>query len=143
LDRRTFLQTVLGGLLAAPLAAEAQQAGNVPRIGWLSDGVRAGLRSHLHDAFVRGLRDLGYIEGQTVLFERRDAAQNMDRLDPLAAELVGRKVDVIVATSGAAALAAKRTTTSIPIVMTESGDPVAIGVVASLARLAAMSRECR
>jgi putative ABC transport system substrate-binding protein len=82
----------------------------------------------------RGLRDLGYIEGQTVLFERRDAAQKMDRLDPLAAELVGRKVDVIVATSGAAALAAKRTTTSIPIVMTESGDPVAIGVVASLAR---------
>ena len=126
--------TALAGALVAPLAAEAQQAGKVPKIGWLSDGVRIGLRSYLHDAFVRGLRDLGYVEGQTVVFERRDAAQKMDTLETLAAELVARNVDVIVATSGAAALAAKRTTTTIPIVVAESGDPVAIGLVASLAR---------
>ena len=134
MDRRRFLLTSLAGAFAAPGAAGAQPAGKVPKIGWLSDGVRVGLRSYLHDAFIRGLLDLGYVEGQTVTFERRDAAQKMDMLDALAAELVARNVDVIVATSGAAALAAKRRTTVIPIIVAESGDPVAIGLVASLAR---------
>jgi putative ABC transport system substrate-binding protein len=120
--------------LAAPVAARAQTATKMPKVGWLSDGVRAEPRSVLHDAFLQGLRDHGYVEGNTVLIERRDAAQKMERLDELARELVASKVTVIVATSGAAALAAKRATTSIPIVMAEAGDPVAIGLVASLAR---------
>lgn len=124
--------TLVLGILSAALSAEAQPPGKAPKVGWLSDGVRSG--PHLHEAFLRGLRDLGYVEGQTVVLERRDAAQKMERLDNLAAELVSHNVNVIVATSGAAALAAKRATTSIPIVMAESGDPVAIGLVASLAR---------
>jgi len=105
-----------------------------PKVGWLSDGVRGGLRSTLHEAFLAGLRDLGYVEGQTIIVERRDATQKLDRLEKLAAELIGLNVNVIVATSGAAALAARRATTSVPIVMAESGDPVAIGLVTSLAR---------
>ncbi len=121
-------------LLVAPLASEAQPAAKAPRIGWLSDGVRAGSQPSLHEAFLKGLRDLGYVEGETAVVERRDAAGKMERLDRLAAELVRQEVNVIVATSGAAALAAKRATTSIPIVMAESGDPVAIGLVASLGR---------
>jgi putative ABC transport system substrate-binding protein len=72
------------------------------------------------------------VEGRTLVVERRDAGQKMERLEGLAAELVSQNVDVIVATSGAAALAAKRVTPSVPIVMAESGDPVAIGLVASL-----------
>ena len=121
-------------LLVAPFDSEAQTAARAPKIGWLSDGVRAGSQPGLHEAFLQGLRDLGYVEGQTVVVERRDAAEKMERLDKLAAELVSHHVNVIVATSGAAALAAKRATTSIRIVMPESGDPVAIGLVASLGR---------
>lgn len=119
-------------ILSAALFAEAQPPGKIPKVGWLSDGVRSG--SRLHEAFLRGLMDLGYVEGQTLILERRDAAQKMERLDSLAAELVSHNVNVIVATSGAAALAAKRATPSIPIVMAESGDPVAIGLVSTLAR---------
>jgi putative tryptophan/tyrosine transport system substrate-binding protein len=120
------------GLTVAPLAAEGQLAGKVVKLGWLSDGVRPG--SYLLEALLQGLRDAGYVEGQTLIIERRDAEQRMNRLDRLAVELVGQNVNVIVATSGAAALAATRATTSIPIVMAESGDPVAIGLVATLAR---------
>jgi putative tryptophan/tyrosine transport system substrate-binding protein len=122
------------GFALVTLAAEAQQVAKTPRVGWLSDGVRTGAQPSLHEAFLQGLRDLGYLQGQTIIIERRDAAQKMERLDRLAAELVSHNVDVIVATSGAAALAAKRATTSIPIVMAESGDPVAIGLVTSLGR---------
>jgi putative ABC transport system substrate-binding protein len=121
-------------LALVTLAAEAQQAAKTPRVGWLSDGVRTGSQPSLHEAFLQGLGDLGYLQGQTIIIERRDAAQKMERLDRLAAELVSHHVNVIVATSGAAALAAKRATTSIPIVMAESGDPVAIGLVTSLGR---------
>jgi probable F420-dependent oxidoreductase len=108
-------------LLVAPFASEAQPAPKAPRVGWLSDGVRAGSQPSLHEAFLQGLRDLGYVEGQTVVVERRDAAEKMERLDRLATELVSHEVNVIVATSGAAALAAKRATSSIPIVMAELG----------------------
>jgi len=121
-------------LILAPLTAEPQPVVKTPRVGWLSDGLRTGSQPSLHEAFLQGLRDLGYVQGQTVIVERRDAAEKMERLDRLAAELVSHDVTVIVATSGAAALAAKRATTSIPIVMAESGDPVAIGLVASLGR---------
>jgi putative tryptophan/tyrosine transport system substrate-binding protein len=133
MNRRAFL---CGSVLAlgAPLAAEAQPTAKAPTVGWLSDGVRAGSQPGLQEAFLQGLRELGYVEGQTVVIERRDAAEKIERLDTLAAELVSYGVNVIVATSGAAALAAKRATTSIPIVIAESGDPVAIGLVASLGR---------
>lgn len=132
---RLVALVILSAILAlAPLAAEAQPAAKTPRVGWLSDGVRAGSQPLLHGAFLQGLRDLGYVEGQTVIVERRDAAEKMERLDRLAAEPGSHDVNVIVATSGAAALAAKRVTTLVPIVMAESGDPVAIGLVASLSR---------
>ena len=128
---RLALALVLGVLSAAG-PADAKPMENASRIGWLSDGVGSGTRSDLPDVFLDALTDLGYVEGQTVILERRDAARNMKSLDALAAELVGDNVDVIVATGGAAALAARRATSSIPIVMAESGDPVATGIVASL-----------
>jgi len=133
LSRRGFLGGALW-LISLPATAGAQGVSGLPRLGWLSDGVRAGSRSSLHDAFLQALRALGYVEGQSIMVERRDANQQMEHLDALAEELVRRNVDVIVATSGAAALAARRVTKSTPIVMAESGDPVAIGLVASLGR---------
>ena len=128
------LVTLTLSLLAAPLAADAQQPAQVPRVGWLSDGMRAGARSHLHEAFLHGLRDLGYVEGQNLIIERRDAEGKLERLPDLAAQLVGLKVDVIVTWGVPGTSAAKRSTNSIPIVMAEAGDPVGTGLVASLAR---------
>ena len=132
--RRTALVSIVFavGSLPATLVAMAEVAGRLPKVGWLSDGFRRG--ADLHEASLLRLRDLGYVEGRTLLVERRDAGQKLERLEGLAAELVSRNVDVIVATSGAAALAAKRVTSSVPIVMAESGDPIAIGLVASLKR---------
>jgi putative ABC transport system substrate-binding protein len=121
-------------LLAAPRAAAAQQPAKVPRVGWLSDGIRAGARSHLHEAFLHGLRDLGYVEGEHLIMERRDAEGQLERLPELAAQLVGLKVDVIVTWSVPGTSAAQRATSTIPIVMAEAGDPVRTGLVASLAR---------
>ena len=93
--RRAFLGTVAGGLLAAPLAAEAQQAAKVARIGYLAGNLAA--TPHLPEAFRQGLRDLGYVEGRNVVIEYRDAEGKFERLPALAAELVALKVDVIVA----------------------------------------------
>ena len=109
--------TLVLGVLSAAAPADAKPGENTAKIGWLSDGVRSETRSDLPDMFLDALRDLGYVEGQTVVLERRDAAQKMESLDALAAELVEHNVDVIVATSGAAALAARRATSSIPIVI--------------------------
>src|SRR6266700_5542003 len=94
MHRRAFLGTVAGGLLAAPLAVEAQQAAKVARIGWL--GANLAASPHLHEAFRQGLRDLGYVEGRNFVIEYRDAEGKLERLPALAAELVARKVDVIV-----------------------------------------------
>jgi putative ABC transport system substrate-binding protein len=130
-DRRSFLYgSVL--MLAAPLAAEAQQAGKVARIGVLCpiacDG--AGV-----DAFRLALRDLGHVESRTLVFEFRAADGRVDRLPALATELVQTKVDVIFTTWGtAAALAAKRATATIPVVVGGAGDPVKAGIVPSLAK---------
>jgi len=121
------------GILAAPLAADAQQAGKVPRIGYL--GVSSpSTEPHYVEAFRQKLRDLGYIEGQTVAIEYRWAEGQDDRLPGLAAELVSLKADVIVMTGTPGTLAAKQATKAIPIVMASSGDPVRLGLVASLAR---------
>ncbi|HEV2669106.1 MAG TPA: ABC transporter substrate-binding protein [Blastocatellia bacterium] len=130
--RRHFLITT-GALLVAPLAARAQKK-TMPAIGYLSGGAPAPF-APLADAFRQGLSETGYIEGQNVTIEYRWAAGQYDRLPGLAADLVGRKVDVI-ATSGGdlAARAAKNATPTIPIVSTIGDDPVAVGLVASLAR---------
>jgi putative ABC transport system substrate-binding protein len=133
MDRRRFVGILAGSLLAAPLAAEAQQPAKVPRIGWLSIASREGV-SHLLEAFSQGLRDLGYVEGQTIAIEYRFAEGRPERLPGLAAELVGLRVDIIVTPNPAGTQAAKETTRTIPIVMLAVLDPVGSGLVASLAR---------
>jgi putative ABC transport system substrate-binding protein len=130
--RRAFLGTLAGGLLAAPLAAEAQQAAKIARIGYLATNLTAS--HHTHEAFRQGLRDLGYVEGRNVLIEYRDAEGKVERLPALAGELVALKVDVVVAASTAATLAAKQATRTLPIVFAVAADPVADGLVTSLAR---------
>ena len=130
--RRAFLGT-LTGLLAAPLAAEGQEAKKVYRIGYLSAS-SPETQEPVVQALLRGLIGRGWIEGQNLMVERRSAEGKNERLPALAAELVQRKVDVIVAVADAAALAAKETTKSVPVVMLLVGDPVGSKLVASLAR---------
>ena len=130
MDRRAFLGTLAGGLLAAPLAAEAQQRPKTARIGFLS--LSSGPTPTMDIS--PGLRELGWIEGQNIAVEYRWAAGREDQLPTLAAELVRLKVDVIMTSSGLAAQAAKRATATIPIVATFVADPVGAGLVASLAR---------
>jgi putative tryptophan/tyrosine transport system substrate-binding protein len=132
MDRRTFLSTVGLGLLTAPLAAEAQPAAKVARIGYLAPNMAAS--PHLHETFLQGLRDLGYVEGRNVIIEYRDAEGKLKRLPDLAAELVALKVDVIVAGGTPAALAAKQATRTVPIVLGAVGDAVTSGLVTGLAR---------
>jgi putative ABC transport system substrate-binding protein len=134
-DRRAFIGTLAGGLLAAPLAAQAQSARNVRTVGFLGPPPSAG---GLVQAFQQGLRDLGYVEGQNIKIEYRYtdvALQGHPELFPrLAAELVRLKPDVLVVSVTEAALAAKNATSAIPIVMVSVPDPVGAGLVASLAR---------
>ena len=131
--RRIGLAVVLAvGLALAPLAAEAQQAAKVPRIGYLVLNLAAA--SHMTEAFLQGLRDLGYVEGRNVVIEYRSAEGKLERLPALAAELVALKVDVIVAGGPPHALAAKQATRTIPIVFASAADPVTDGLVTSLAR---------
>jgi putative ABC transport system substrate-binding protein len=128
-SRRTFLVTFAGGILAAPLAAEAQTAEKVYRIGMLGSSAS----DPLVEAFKQGLRELGYVEGRNIMVEYRSAEGRTERLPDLAADLVRLKVDVIVASSQGA-VAAKQATTTIPIVMPIITDPVRLGLVASLAK---------
>src|SRR5262245_47511339 len=133
MDRRAFISMVGGSILVAPLGAGAQPAAKLPRIGYLAVDLAAGIRNR--DAFLQGLRDLGYVEGRNVVIEYRDAESRLERLPALAAELVALKVDVIVAGGGTAgALAAKQATPTLPVVVTVVGDPVADGLVIGLAR---------
>jgi putative ABC transport system substrate-binding protein len=132
LNRREFVSTLGFGLLAGPIAAEAQ-AEKVYRIGYLGNSSPA-LEPDLVGAFREGLRDLGYAEGQNILIEYRWAEGRYDRLPDLAAELVRLKVDVILTSGTPGALAAKRATQTIPIVMAVIGDAVEAGLVPSLAR---------
>jgi putative ABC transport system substrate-binding protein len=123
---------VLLALLVAPLAAEAQQAGKVPRIGVLNIAPRSG---PFFQAFDQRLRALGYVEGQNVAIEFRTAEGKVEKLASLATELVGLKVDVIVTPTEPAARAVKEATSTIPIVMAGINyDPIALGYVATLAR---------
>jgi ABC-type uncharacterized transport system substrate-binding protein len=127
-----FIIMLILSMLAAPLTLTAQQRSKVPRIGILTPA--AGASTPLWEAFRQGLRDLGYVEGKNIALEYRFAAGQNERLPELAAELVHRKVDMIVTNSGAAAQAARDATETIPIVMAAGGDPVRLGVVASLAQ---------
>jgi putative ABC transport system substrate-binding protein len=133
MDRRAFIGTLAGGLLAAPLAAEAQSAGKVYRIGVL-ESTSPALNAANLAAFQQELRELGYVERQNYAIEYRSADGRLERFPDLAAELVRLKVDLIVTRGTTGALAAKNATRTIPIVMATSGDPVAAGLVASLAR---------
>jgi putative ABC transport system substrate-binding protein len=135
--RRTIIRFIitcaLGCLGVAPLAPEAQPPTPVHRIGALSSQATPG-RGRFAEAFLEGMRALGYVEGQHFVLEYRAAAGHYERLPALAAELVQLKPEVIVAQGTPAALAAKAATTTIPIVMVGVGDPVGSGLVASLAR---------
>ena len=125
MDRRTFIGRVAGGLLAAPLAAQAQQAGKVYRIGIL-ETIPAARNAANFDALRRGLRDLGYVEGRNLVIEYRSADGRAERFPELAAELVRLKVDLIVTRGTPAARAAKKATETIPMVMATMGDPHAL-----------------
>ena len=132
-QRRDFLLAV-GALLAAPLAARAQQAAKTARIGYLSPNA-AAVNPRLVEAFRQGLGDLGYVEGRNLLIEFRSAEGKSERLPALATELVALKVDVILSGGGTlAALAAQQATRTLPIVIVAVGDPVTSGLVTSLAR---------
>src|SRR5215471_17880058 len=133
MERREFI-TLFGGVAAWPLAARAQQAGKIPRIGYLSPGSASPGPLAYHDEFQRGLRELGYVEGRNIVVEYRFAEGKFDRLDKLAADLVRLNVDVIVSVVTQASLAAKNATNTIPIVIVSVADPVGAGLVASLAR---------
>jgi len=140
MKRKTMSKKIIGLALGALLfalsvLAQAQQAKKVPQVGILSSISDPSSSPSLSvGAFRKGLRDLGYIEGKNILIEYRNAEGKLDRLPELAAELVRLKVDVIVTGITLAAQATKRLTTTIPIVLLGSGDPVGTGLVASLAR---------
>ena len=120
-------------LLTLCVPAEAQQTAKIPKVGWLAAGSASGV-APLTDAFRQGLRQLGYVEGKNIIIEFRYAEGKFDRLPDLAAEIVHLKVDVIVVANPEAIDAAKRATATIPIVMVGPGDPVKLGLIASLAR---------
>jgi putative ABC transport system substrate-binding protein len=132
-SRRDFI-TLLGGATAGwPLAARAQQQPKVWRIGML-ETISAELNAENLGAFRQGLRDLGYVEGQNFVLEYRSADGDAKRFPNLVAELVRLNVDLIVTKGTPAALAAKNATSTIPVIMSGSGDPVPLGLVASLNR---------
>jgi ABC-type uncharacterized transport system substrate-binding protein len=132
MKRRAFISLLGGAAATWPLAARAQQAGKLPTIGFLG-ATTASFQSQHIAAFVRRLRELGWIEGHTVAIEYRWAEGRPERFAEIATEFVRLKVDVIV-TLGGAVLAAKQATLVIPIVFASAGDPVGGGLVASLAR---------
>ena len=133
MERRAFIAAVTGGLLAAPLAAEAQHLARTYRVGFLAlvpgDDVR------LVGPFKARLQELGYVEGKNLILDYRSADGHQERLAALATELAGTNADLLIAGTGTlTALALKRATTTIPIVFASVGDPVGAGLVASLAR---------
>jgi ABC-type uncharacterized transport system substrate-binding protein len=132
-NRRAFIGTLAGGLLAAPLAAEAQQGDKVRRIGFLV-GATSSSPSVEIEPFKQSLRDRGWIEGQNLTLAYRYAEGDYERLPALAHELVNLSVDVIVADGTPATRAAMHVTKTVPIVMATTGDPVGAGLVSSLAR---------
>jgi putative tryptophan/tyrosine transport system substrate-binding protein len=125
-------------LLAASVRAQAQQPKKIPRVGYLA-AVSAAADAPRLEAFRHGLREYGYIEGQNILIDYRHEGRSFDRLPALAAELIGLKIDVLVAVTTNAALAAKKSTSTVPIVFVGVTDPVSAGLVETLARPAGNS----
>jgi putative ABC transport system substrate-binding protein len=132
MKRRDFIALLGGAAAAWPPAAGAQRSPKIQRIGYIA-GAGSGMGDHVVAAFRQGLTQLGYVEGQTIALEVRCAEGHSERIPGLAAELVGLKMDVVVAGSSVAALAAQKATRTIPIVMV-AADPVGLGLVVSLAR---------
>src|SRR5215813_7331005 len=133
IERRKFLATLGGAAASWPLAARAQQDSKVYRIGMLETTSQIANETNLN-AFRERLRELGYVEGKNLAIDYRSADGRPDRFPALASELVGLKPDLITTRGTPAVLAAKNATSTIPVVMTAIGEPVEIGVVASVAR---------
>jgi len=131
INRRTFIGNMAACLLSLPRAVAAQQARSAPRLGYLTE--RPGA-TDFEEAFLQGMRELGYVDGKNLVIEYRWAGGDAGRLPALAAELVAAKVDIIVTSGVPAAKAAMSATETIPIVMASSGDAVADGLVASFTR---------
>jgi len=131
MKRRAFI-SLLGGAATWPLAAGAQQVGKTPRVGY----IRAGTPNNdqVREEFVRGMRDLGYIEGHNITYEFRHYGDDVESIPSLINDLLRAKVDVIVAGGAPAIRAAQTATQNIPIVMGAVSDPLSIGLIASLAR---------
>ena len=132
-SKRIFSFALCAMLFALCFSADAQQTGKIVRIGFLDTSTASG-SAVLLEAFRQEMSKLGWIEGKNIAIEYRFAEQKLERLPELAADLVRLKVDLIVASGGPTPLAAKKATTTIPIVMTNAADPVGSGLVASLAR---------
>ena len=122
MNRRDFVALLGGTAVGWPVATNAQQAAKVARIGWLAGSL--GGSPHVGEAFLQGLRDLGYVEGRNVVIEYRSTEGKVERYPALAAELVALKVDVILAPATPDALAAKQVTRTLPIVFVGAADPV-------------------
>jgi ABC-type uncharacterized transport system substrate-binding protein len=132
MPRRAFMAVIAGGLLAAPLVVGAQQGGKAPHVGVL--GATSAEDLPQSEGLRHGLRERGYVEGQNIVLEYRWAQGRFERLPGLAAELAPLKPAVIIAFVTQASLAARKATSTVPIVMVAVGDPVAAGLVASLTR---------
>jgi putative ABC transport system substrate-binding protein len=132
IGRRKFLATLGGAAAAWPLAARAQQAGKTPRVGY----IRAGTLDNdpYREEFVRGMRDLGYVEGRNIAYEFRHYGDDAESIPALISDLLRAKVDIIVVGGAAAVRAAQTATQSIPIVMGPVSDPLGVGLIAGLAR---------
>jgi putative ABC transport system substrate-binding protein len=130
--RREFI-TLLGGTVALPLAAQGQQSGKVPRVGFMGNSTEA-LEANLVGPLREGLRELGYHDGLNIAVEYRWAEGKYERFPALVAELLAVPVDVIVTAGTPATLAVKKATSTVPLVMIAVGDPVGTGIVPSLAR---------
>ena len=133
MNRRTAIRRLATFFLTTASLAEAQQAGKIFRIGFLDPSTASSIAGHL-ETFRQELRKLGWIEGKNLTIEYRFGEQKPGRMPELATDLVRLKVDLIVGTTGSSVLAAKKATTTIPVVMTNVGDPVGSGLVASLAQ---------
>jgi putative ABC transport system substrate-binding protein len=131
--KQILICLLLTVVLATVSSAEAQQPKKIPTIGFLSIGSASSVTSR-YEAFRQGLRELGYVDGQNILIDWRFAEGKRDELPALASDLVRLKVDVIVTAGTTATIPAKRATTTIPIVMAYSADPVGTGLVTSLSR---------
>jgi putative ABC transport system substrate-binding protein len=133
INRRTFLAGTGTVLIAAPLAAEAQQLGKVYRVGMMF-GSSIPTSAHLVEAFRQGMRELGWVEGKNIEYEVRAAEGKFDRFPAIVAELLRRRVDIIVAPTTLATRAAKSATSTVPIIMVVASDPLGQGLVGNLAR---------